>query len=371
MSSYYTNSWYRINGALNRGVIYNLLSVNNNARNPEIPFLPLENPLPVGDLRLAVISTTVRFLNMVQPVKISPMVMSERVMYKSSLSFAHISPGTVLTKAGVSSQVLFNKIQFGTIVQKASVMVQGTMAKLGDVIIGSSSMTLKLMNTLGNAKRVSISPLTTSVLRMLNGTAKRSIVTSETKISLREVISVIKISLVGVVSKQAVKEQSSIVKIAPSQIQTLLRYRGSLDNNKRVDGVILTILKNRLSNNSGKVALVIVSTIDQALQVKQAVTSNRISSADIVSQVSISTIGTFERVVLGDILTTLGIRFDVISAQAVAVALDPCTGDVPAGLALVNRLENDFIDFTLCGGQDRFVFEESAAYSELKKRGLL
>lgn len=330
----------------------------------------------------------------VTPAKLMSYATNTVMAFRSTVATSHMSLVTVLERAVLRSQVLFTKIGASSEAQSVATRTQAGGLKTGIAATLESALArfTSLASALGQAGTGSA--INRSNVRMVLSAGKIGIVDSVERLNFKGVTTAIrtsvgavleklternastgiKIGIVSTVTRTAPKNQLSITRISTSGILALLSLRGQLSTFKRAEGPVITLLKSGGVNAAGKVTIVIVSSAAQAAALRQVTLASKVVSIAALQQIPLYALTGAQKQAVAATLVGLGLNWANTGANLqAAVVGDPCAGSsmLDATLNIVNRLEGEVPTFVLCGGRDRFEFEETTAYNELRRRGLI
>lgn len=335
--------------------------------------------------------SVVKFSQLAQSVKLFASNTNNQAPLKSLASGSRFSSVATLSRARAVSQVSFSKTGAGqatteiNVVTQSSVLKQMTAAisqsvypmvaafgsKFGQTVVSSAAQRFLLRNSAVTVKLVPSATLTQNTLKNVILTLKQAIFGVGVRVAPRSADSMVKSGVAGTANRVKTRTQPASVKFALSAIQARVNARVSDTVVKGGLGSALTLIKPDVDATGSKFAIVVVSSVAQALKLRGAITSGKVGAGLVVEQLLITALQQSHKEALSGLLQNIGL-FTFIDATSLssAVVVDPCSGTYNY-LDIANRLENEYPVFTLCGGEDRFAFEESVALNELKKRGLI
>lgn len=304
--------------------------------------------------------------------RISTAIASERVGFFSQNLFLKVGGSNTIQQSTLRNSDLGIKTNVASVTQKLLIRFISLASALGLSATGSASQLSKVGTSLSSTRISLGSASQRSLLLQLITNLKVGVNTVLQKVTIRTTENSIKIPIVSVISKAATKNAIAYTRISTATIQTLLKTRGQVNYVKVGVGPIITVLNQRNLNSSGKVTVVIVSSADMALKIRQTVLSNKIVNIGVIQQIEYRSLDSTSKTVIGSALIALGLDTITEASAKAAVITDLCTGSrILSIVDLANRFENEIPVFNLCGGRDRFEFEETNAMQELAKRGLI
>jgi len=278
----------------------------------------------------------------------------------------------------ISSASSQTKESVGDALQSVDITQQGTYTKNNSVIIiSSAAQLLGLKQSLSAIKSLFSAITNRSATKAQSTSIKANIVSVVQLGNTRQFDTPSRLSNNDVSQAQALRRLGASSRLSITALAQLTGIKGTLSGYGSKSSTVLTSIKiSEEGSYSKSVGVVIISSASQALEIRQSLSGSKSAQGILVQQSRLSGLDTYTRKAIVNSLQKLGINVGITyntTPGAIVVVTDPCSGQstdltiIPFG----SRFENETIDFSLCGGEDRFDMMRNDLLTSLKAKGLL